>query len=82
MSESPKEIDCDYKMVYCMKLTVMQWAKTWNVKCRKRFNEKELEDMEKLITAEEMKSFDRSKAVRRAISLIDQYSSLPRQPSM
>ena len=50
--------------------------------CRQRSNEKGLEDIKKLITAEEMKSLNHSKVVPRAVSLIDQYSSSLREPKM
>ena len=56
------------------------------MKCKQSFNVKELEDIKKLMTTEGMKSLNHSKAVPKAVSLIDQYSdqysSSPREPKM
>ena len=52
-----------------MKGRVKQWATIWTKKCRKRFWQKEMEDLPRLLKEQDYKDFDNSKLLRDATKL-------------
>ena len=81
MVEKPSGMKVKFDAVRAAKEQVHEWMSSYNKPIARRMWEKKAEDIDRLITPEQIRAFDVSEPARTVVKLIEKYSATPDENS-